>query len=464
MALKAMMLRRSIDKKKSELAVLRDKDADFQTREAELETAIQEAETEEQEQAVAEQVEQFDADRQAHEEAVAALETEISDLEQQLSEEEAKAPQHGAAPKPESRKEDHHMENRTKFFGMAVQERDAFIRNDNVHKFLQRVRDMAGQTRAVKGADLRIPTEVLDLIRENVGQYSKLYKYVRVRKVNGKARQSVMGTIPEGIWMEMAGVLNELDIAFGCVEVDGYKVGGFIVIPNSTLEDSDINLAYELIAALLQSIGLGLDKAILYGTGTKMPMGILPRLAQTVDPGDSNVNVEWKNLSASNIISIAGKTGLELFQELIKASGSAKGKYSAGAKFWAMSDATKTTLLANALAFNAAGAIGAGFNNAMPVIGGAIETLDFIPDGVIIGGYGDLYLLAERAGGAVSQSEHRFFVEDLTAFKGTARYDGAPVIAEGFVAIGINGVKPSAAAVTFTEDKANAGAEADAEG
>ena len=86
----------------------------------------------------------------------------------------------------------------------------------------------------------------------------------------------------------------------------------------------------------------------------------------------------------------------------------------------------------------------------MPGIGGAIEELSFIPDGVIIGGYGDLYLLAERAGAAVGSSEHAMFIEDQTVFKGTARYDGMPVVAEGFVAIGINGTKPTANAVSFT--------------
>ena len=52
MALKAMMLRRSIDRKRTELDALREKDAEFSTREAELETAISEAETDEQQQAV----------------------------------------------------------------------------------------------------------------------------------------------------------------------------------------------------------------------------------------------------------------------------------------------------------------------------------------------------------------------------------------------------------------------------
>ena len=40
MALKALMLRRSIDQKKQQLDALREKDADFQTRERDLETSI----------------------------------------------------------------------------------------------------------------------------------------------------------------------------------------------------------------------------------------------------------------------------------------------------------------------------------------------------------------------------------------------------------------------------------------
>jgi hypothetical protein len=79
-----------------------------------------------------------------------------------------------------------------------------------------------------------------------------------------------------------------------------------------------------------------------------------------------------------------------------------------------------------------------------------------MPDGDIVGGYGDLYLLAERAGMYIGQSEHVRYIEDQTVFKATARYDGEPVIPAAFVAIGISGTKPSSTAVTFAEDKANA--------
>lgn len=120
-----------------------------------------------------------------------------------------------------------------------------------------------------------------------------------------------------------------------------------------------------------------------------------------------------------------------------------------------MNDTTYTTLKAEGLSINAAGVIVSGIEGTMPVAGGVVEVLDFIPDNVILGGYFDLYLLAERAGTKLAQSEHYRFVEDRTVFKGTARYDGQPAIAEAFVAIGINGTTPSASGVSFAPDTAN---------
>ena len=90
MALKAIMLRRSIDKKTEELNNLRAKDAEFASREAELETAINEADTAEAEQAVSEEVEKFEAEKEAHEAEKKRLKEEIDGLETELKELEEK--------------------------------------------------------------------------------------------------------------------------------------------------------------------------------------------------------------------------------------------------------------------------------------------------------------------------------------------------------------------------------------
>ena len=456
MALKALMLRKKIDSKKKELEALRAKDESFTTREAELETAINEAETEEEQAAVTEEIDAFNSEKETHETAKADLESEIGELEGELAEEERAQetnPPAGKEPEKRGAEKMQTAEKRNRF-GLT----EEFVTREGVQNFLMQVRTAIKEKRALTNVGLTIPQEFLGILRENVVNYTKLYRHVNVRYIGGEGRMVVMGTVPEAIWTECCATLNELDLGFNDVEVDCNKVGAYFAVCNAILEDSDVALASELVAALSQAIGLALDKAILYGTGTKMPLGIMTRLAQTQAPADYPATTRtWVDLHTSNIKSHAASvTGADLFKAIVLDSGAAKGKYARGEKVWAMNESTYTTLMSQALVIDANGNIVSGIADRMPVIGGIIEVLNFIPDNVIIGGYFELYLLAERAAVQIGQSEHYRFVEDQTVFKGTARYDGVPVIAEAFVAIGINGVTPSAS-MNFAPDTANAG-------
>ena len=456
MALKVLMLRKKLDEANKSLKALREKEAEFETREKELETAISEAQTEEEQKTVEDAVTEFEADKERNSEEIGKLADTIAQLEADIATEEARQ---DTTPTEEKREEVKPMSTRSKIFAkLNMEQRAAMFEQQDVKDFLARAREAITNKRAITNAGLLIPNVFLGLLRENIEDYSKLYKHVFVRPVNGTAREAVMGTIPEGVWTEMCANLNELDLGFNDVEVDGYKVGGFFAICNATLEDSDIDLAGEILTALSQAIGLALDKAILYGTGTKMPLGVVTRLAQTEEPATySETERAWADLHTTNIISIsaANTDGIKLFKNIILASGAAKGKYARGEKVWCMNETTRTRLLAEGLSINAAGVIVSGMQGTMPVVGGVAEVLSFIPDNVIIGGYFELYLLAERAGTRLAQSEHVRFIQDQTVFKGTARYDGKPVIAEGFVVIGINGVTPTAT-MSFAADTANA--------
>lgn len=462
MALKVLLLRKKLTEKQNELRSLETTAEQFKTREAELETAVEETTCEEERAAVEEAVTAFEADRDANTQAQEALRGEIAALEAEMRElEEAarSAAEHQGEQKPESRKEAIIMDTRTNFFGMTVTQRDAFFTRQDMKEWLSRVRELAQEKRAVTGSELLVPDVALGLLRENIGEYSKLSKYVNRVPVSGKARQNIMGTVPEAVWTEMCAKLNELTLDFNNVEVDGFKVGGYFAECNATLEDSDISLGQALLTNLGAAIGYALDKAILYGTGTKMPLGIVTRLAQAEAPSDYPTTARaWVDLHTSNIKSLtaANSTGVKLFQQLLTGFGAAKNKYSRGVKFWAMSETTYTTMMAEALSINASGAIVSGMQNTMPVIGGDIVILDFIPANNIIAGYGDLYLLAERAGMTLATSEHVRFLEDQTVFKGTARYDGKPVIAEAFVVFGISGTTPTTT-MTFAAATANGG-------
>lgn len=455
MALRALMLNKQIREKKKELEELRKNG--FEEREAELVKAIEEANTDEERSAVEEAVETFEAEKKTNDEAISELERSIAALEEDL----AKIEEEPAEPKKIEERKDEKIMNTREFFKMNAQERDAFFAREDVKTYLGEIRSaLRHEKREITNVALTIPEVFLGLIRENVTEYSKLYKHVAVRRIAGDGRVLIMGTVPEAIWTDCCANLNELTIGFNDLEMACWKVGGYFAICNANAEDSDIDLASEVLNALGQAIGLALDKAILYGrnaaTTQKMPQGIVSRLVQTEEPtGYPATARAWVDLHTTNIKTIANTyQGEALFQQLALASGAAKGRYSRGEKVWIMNETTYTALVAAAMAIDASGAIVSGVNGVMPVIGGVIEVLSFIPDNVVIGGYFDLYVLAERAGSRFASSEHVRFLQDQTVYKGVARYDGAPAIAEAFVAIGIGGVTPNAT-MAFATDTAN---------
>lgn len=463
--LKALMLRREIDRKKQELEGLRGMDDEFVTREAELEQAINETETDDQREAVADEVEKYEAEKSAHEQKKDDLNREIEELEGQLSDMERNAP------KPTTKIEEK-VERSTKLNinirslpankraidAIPTEERNAILGQEDVKNFLTQLRSMKGQNRAVSGGELLIPVVMLDLIAENMYRYSKLINRVRVRVVNGEARQTVAGIVPEAIWQEMCGAINELTFTFGQWALDGYKVAGYIPVCNALLEDNDINLAGFVVEMLSESIGLALDKAILYGKGSayNMPMGIVTRLAQSSKPASYPTNAPaWTDLHSSNLLSISNSlTGAEFWAALQNDVAACYTKYSRGNMFWAMNSKTYAKLKSKAITFTAAGDVVANVYGILPIVTGDIDILEFMPDNDIVGGYGDLYLLAQRSGMTIEASRECQFIADNTVFRGKMRADGVPVIAGAFVGINIAGSSVTTT-MTFAADTAN---------
>lgn len=473
MALRQIMLGRKIEQKRNELESLRAKDAEFDKREAELEQAIEEAKTEEEQAAVEEEVTKFDAEKTAHEEAKTNLETEIGGLEAELEEAESEPPAPDARTVLKEKKERTRTGMRVDvniralpmskraFDALPMETREEIVQREDVKTFLGQIRSMKGQSRAIQGGDLEIPIVFLELISENMYRYSKLLRRVRVRSVPGEARQTIAGTVPEAVWTEMCGAINELSFQFNQITLDGYKVAGYIPICNSLLEDtvSNLDLASWIVEMLSEAIGLAEDKAILYGKGAAahMPLGIVTRLAQTNAPaGYPATAPTWQNLSTTNIIKINGTslTGAEFWAQLMLATGNTFTRYNRGEMFWAMNSKTYAQLRSKLITFTATGDIVANLYGSLPIISGDVDVLEFIPDGDIIGGYGDLYLWVDRASMQIESSREVQFIQDNTVFRGKARADGTPVIPGAFVAININNTNVTTA-MDFAADTAN---------
>ncbi len=437
--LRALLLRKKINEKKKTLDAMKAKD--FSAREAELKQGIEEITeetTEEERTALEEAITEFETEKAEHEKAVADLEGEIEELESELAEVEAEQETEPEEPH-EERKVIKEMTTRAKIFkNMDMATRTAMFEREDVKGWIGEIRSAIKEKRAITNVGLTIPTVFVELLRENIIEYSKLLKYVDLRSISGNGRVVIQGTYAEAVWQECCAELNEMSIGYNDLELGCWSVGGYFEVCNANLEDSDIDLAGEILRAIAVGIGIALDKAILYGTGTRMPLGIVTRLAQTEAPSMPPTVRPWADLHTTNIKTIANTvTGVDMFKEIILDSANANGNYSRGVKVWVMNEGTYAKVIANAVEIDASGAIVSGVNGQMPVVGGDIVVLPFVPANTVIMGYFDLYVLAERAGARFASSEHVAFKADKTVFKGIARYDGAPAIAEAFVAIGL---------------------------
>lgn len=425
------------------LETLKAREQELKERQTQFETDVTEAETEEELDALDDQATALEADKKALEEEKVQLEQDVQGIESKIEtiEKELEAEE----PTEQERKIMSKLITRGTFAGMQRTEAEALIQRDEVKSFLTEIRGAMSEKRAISGGDYTIPEVLIGLVREQVYGLSKLAGKVWKVSLKGEGRYNIAGAIPEAVWTEMCANLNELDLAFNQQEVDGYKVGGFVAVCNALLEDSDLALAQEVLNAISQAIAIALDKAILYGKGTKMPLGVVTALEA--------VN------GTPNLIGVADTNkGATFYEALVTAFGKAKGHGSTGGKWYAMNETTFAKLQVKALSMNAAGAIVTGQQMTMPILGGEIILIDSVADGTIIGGYGQHYLLAERKNVQLARSEHVQFIQDNTVFKGTARYDGKPVFTDAFVAVLIgNGTDvPASTDVTFAADTANA--------
>lgn len=390
---------------------------------------------------------------------VTGIESEIQQLEDRSA---IPAPtaeaRTNSAPHEERGRRDFFMKNRTKFFD-TIEQRDAFFAREDVSAFIKQVRSLRGgmQTRAASGTTLTIPVTMLDILRDNMTRYSKLLAYVTVKPILGESRQPIMGAVPEAVWMEVTGALNELDMSIGQITMDAYMLGGFIPIANVYMEDSDLNLGTEIMDQLGKAIGKALDRAILYGTGFNMMTGFITRLAQTSQPSTWDANAPaWTDLHTSNIktLNIASSSGATFFAALAAVLAIPKPEYSDGRVVWIMNRKTHMDILVKLAAFDSAGSLVSGLGNQMPIIGGDIVELEMIGDYEIAGGFLSLHLVGERAGAVIEQSGHVRFLQNQTVFKGTARYDGKPVFGEAFVLVSYDNSAP-ATTTTWPIDYAN---------
>lgn len=465
--LRVLMLNSEIAALRSQLTPLEQTRDGFAAREEQLRQAISEAATDEERGVVSTAIETFEQERSTNAAEISRIQGEITQREEQIRSLEAAQtppPASNTVPNSGTGNTNHERGNvemsnpERRWFGLTYQQRDELLARDSTKEFLQRFRQLRAQQNSATGAELGIPTEFMQILRDLTYQNSKLWKYVHSESLRGNARQNIVGTASDAVWTETVANINEIVLDFTQLEVDGYMLAGYMAISNAVLaDDSDLQLLTSILNAMGEANARALDKSIAYGTGVKMPVGFITRLAASAKPswwGKDQGDFIALNTSHILKLDIDSTSGAAFFGSLIEALGIADPKYSDGRAFWIMNRKTHIRLMAKALAFDAAAALAAGINNTFPIIGGDIVELEFMADNDIAGGFGDMMRMVEREGATIASSDIPLFLRNMTVYRSIGRYDGKPARGESFVLVNFHNTQPTTS-ISFAPDLAN---------
>lgn len=390
-----------IKKKKlieEQLETKRSSTKELKTRSEELAEKIESAnemddlnQLEEEIQAVEEEKNRVDAE-------VETLEEELEGINDQLKKEEEK--QEKAKVTEKKKRGQETMET------MVTRKGYEHLNDEQVRSFYQTMSEVMLKKREITNSDLTIPEVIVNRIESNIIGYSNLIKEVDLIQLNGTGRVLFAGDIPEAIWTECCDPVQELAEAFSQIELDCYKLGGYIGVCNATLEDSFINLANFIETRMALAIAKALDDAIINGDGDKKPIGVLKNATALTATTIKELFAATAKVNSENeVIIVASGATLRgiVYPELLLTT--ADGRY---------------TFSQNDLA---------GFK---------FVRSDSVADGHVVLGDFKKYLLAQRKGIQLARSTDAKFVEDQTLFKATGRYDGKPIENDAFVDVTLN--------------------------
>lgn len=232
MALKVLMLRKSIDDKKKAIAELRAKDAEFMTRAEELEKAIEEANTEEERSAVTEMVNTYDSEKAEHEKTVGDLEREVAELEEELKATEV-LPEEPKTVEPVEATRNGEMKMEIRESAEYIRAFANYIKTDDATE----VRSLLSTN--VSGGVVPVPTFVEGVVKtawDAEGIMSRVKKSFIAGNLKVGFEKSATGAV---VHTEGAAAPTEETLVLGVVELKAESIKKWLTISDEVMDMTD---------------------------------------------------------------------------------------------------------------------------------------------------------------------------------------------------------------------------------
>lgn len=414
--LKQLKLRKELALKQAALEALRTQQVSYETRSKELETALDEAKTDDDIKLVSDSIDALENEiKESDIEAKSSvIEDEIAGIEKDLAEIEERSKKTKTV--PSAKQEERGELSMNKMQVREMLKTGAYYEREEVRAFYDQFKNL----RAVTGEGLTIPEVVVNRILDIMGDFSTLYPLVDKIRANGTVRILIDTDTTAATWIEQTGTLATGDVGtITDLSFDGFKIGKVTFVDNCMLQDSIINLDDYVTKKIARAIALGLDLAILKGTGSanKQPDGIIPKLAA------GHIVAVTTGKLADILAKLALiDTGADSVGEIVAVM-HRKTYYNRFLQYSINVDA-KGNVVGKLPNLNAPDLVGLKvvFNNNMD------------EDKVLFGDY-NKYTLVERETVTIDKSEHVKFAEDQMGFRGKGRFDGKPTNVDAFVLV-----------------------------
>lgn len=435
MKLKILMLRKKLEERRAKLGEVETELGELKKREDELEEAINELDensSEEEHNTVADSIDELEKEKEEKLKEKKDLEDEIADIEKNMAEmeedtlvdeEENEGNENRKNEKKNIQRRDTimdltNMTTRQRVGKILEREENINFFNDVTNLYFKREAALAGMTKDTAG--LMIPDDVYYEINQRIGDYGSLYNIVRKLNLVGKARIIMNAGTPKMYWTEKCEPLKETTLGeLQAVELDNFKLGGYLFLCESFVQDVNenkhhsITIANYIINEFAKAIAEALDKAIYEGKGAseKEPEGIKNAIKNTK--------------KVTNILELLGVIGsIDV------------GFYEHNAPQGSITVAANRSTLYQFIypetwGKDSNGKLVYGMGNTLPD-GTRIITSNVIPDGEVVVGDFNQYILGVRKDMTFDTNDRLQWIEENIGYKIRGRYDGKVINPKAF--------------------------------
>lgn len=286
------------------------------------------------------------------------------------------------------------------------------------------------ENKGLDNLDVVIPVTVYDRIFENLEEQHPLLAAIDFVNTTGITRWLYRKADAEGaLWSDVtAAITKELSNGFEKIEIGQTKLTAFIPLYNSTLDLGPVWIDKFIVTLLSESLAIGLEKAIVTGTGNNMPIGMDRDLDGAVVGG------EYPQKETTVLSDLLPQT----LGEKIMAPLTLDGKRAVSDIIFVINPLTYWSKFFGAITTMTAQGQ---YVQTLPIAARDIQSRYVAADKLIVGVPTDYFMGIGTTGKIESSKEYRF-LEDQTVFAARQLANGRPKDNVSFLVFDITDLKP----------------------